>query len=138
MTTNQITIIRSTFRSVARSSDIAAQLFYQRLFELDPSLRPLFRSNLDEQGAKLMQMLGAAVGLLDKPGSLIPVLENLGRRHTGYGVRDEHYDTVGKALLDTLDNALGSEFTPEAREAWTALYTVVATTMKAAAQPAMA
>jgi hemoglobin-like flavoprotein len=82
-----------------------------------------------------MQMLGAAIGMLDRPQQLIPVLESLGKRHAGYGVRDEHYDTVGEALLWTLERGLGSVFTPEVKAAWAALYCVVATTMKNAAPP---
>jgi hemoglobin-like flavoprotein len=133
MTSTQIQLIRETFALVAPRARVAALVFYQRLFELDPSLRPLFREDIEEQAAKLMQMLAAAVRLLDKPDSLIPVLQELGRRHVRYGVRDEHYDTVGAALLWMLGETLGIEFTAAAGEAWTSLYTVVATTMKHAA-----
>jgi hemoglobin-like flavoprotein len=136
MTPDQIQLIRETFALVAPQADVAAGLFYQRLFALDPSLRPLFRPDLEEQGRKLMQMLGAAVRLLDRPESLVPVLEGLGRRHTDYGVRDEHYDTVGAALLGTLREALGATFTAAACEAWTNLYSLVAATMKQAAAEA--
>jgi hemoglobin-like flavoprotein len=134
MTTKQIELIRQSFALVAPISETAAALFYERLFQLDPALRPLFPPSLVEQGRKLMQMLGAAVGLLERPGSLIPALESLGRRHAGYGVRDEHYGTVGEALLWTLAQGLGPAFTPEVRAAWTALYEVVATTMQRAAR----
>lgn len=133
MTPVQIQLIRETFALAARRSDLAALLFYKRLFELNPSLRPLFRTNIEEQGRKLMQMLSAAIHLLESPDALLPVLESLGRRHVGYGVRDEHYDTVGEALLWTLNAALGDFFTPAAREAWTSLYGLVAATMKRAA-----
>ena|SRR5437899_65831 len=138
MTTEQKHLIRQTFDLVAPMGDSVAAVFYRRLFELDPSLRAMFPPVLVEQGRKLMQMLGAAVGMLDRPQQLISVLESLGKRHAGYGVRDEHYDTVGEALLWTLDRGLGSVFTPEVKAAWTALYGVVATTMKNAAnaQPA--
>jgi hemoglobin-like flavoprotein len=133
MTPNQIQLIRETFALVAKQPDAAARVFYGRLFEIDPSLRALFRLDLEEQGRKLMQMLSAAVRLLDNPESLTPVLENLGRRHSGYGVSDEHYDTVGEALLWTLNAALGNDFTPDACEAWTSLYGFVAMTMQRAA-----
>lgn len=133
MTSDQIQLIRQTFALVDPHADTAALLFYKRLFELDPSLRPLFRPDITEQGQKLMQMLAAAVRLLDKPESLVPVLEDLGRRHVGYGVRDEHYDTVGEALLWTFGEALGPQFTSDAHEAWANLYAVVAATMKRAA-----
>jgi len=134
MTEHQIQLIRQSFALVAPISDTAAALFYQRLFELDPALRPMFPASLVGQGRKLMQMLGAAVGLLDKPATLIPTLESLGRRHAGYGVRDEHYATVGSALLWTLEQGLGPAFTPEVRAAWIGLYDVVATTMQRAAR----
>jgi hemoglobin-like flavoprotein len=130
MDLNQIQLIRQTFAQVVPIADTAAALFYKKLFELDPSLRPLFSSSLDEQGRKLMQMIGAAVGLLDKPKVLVPTLEGLGRRHVAYGVRTEHYDTVGVALILTLQQGLGAAFTTEARQAWVALYELIATTMK--------
>ena len=133
MTNEQKHLIRQTFDLVAPMSDSVAEVFYRRLFELDPSLRALFPPILVEQGRKLMQMLGAAIGMLDRPQQLISVLETLGKRHTGYGVRDEHYDTVGEALLWTLERGLGPVFTPEVKAAWTSLYCVVATTMKNAA-----
>ena len=138
MTPHQIELIRRTFALVAPVADVAALLFYKRLFELDPSLQPLFRSDIKEQGTKLMQMLAAAVRLLEKPETLVPVLEDLGRRHVRYGVRDEHYDTVGEALLWMLGEMLGKDFSPAARDAWTALYEVVATTMKRAAATSIA
>ena len=133
MTSNQIELIRRSFAQVAPIADTAAALFYQRLFELDPALRPMFPPSLGEQGRKLLQMIGAAVGQLDKPQVLLPVLQNLGRRHTGYGVEERHYDTVGTALIWTLEQGLGAAFTAEVRTAWVALYTLVATTMKDAA-----
>ena len=133
MTPHQIQLIRRTFGLVAPIANIVAVAFYKRLFELDPSLRYLFRSDIEEQGTKLIQMLAAAVRLLEKPETLVPVLEDLGRRHVRYGVRDEHYDTVGEALLGMLSDTLGTDFSPEARGAWTSLYNLVATTMKRAA-----
>ena len=136
MTSEQIKLIRETFAGIASRAELAALLFYKRLFELGPSLRPLFRGSIEAQGAKLTQMLAAAVRLLDKPESLVPVLEDLGRRHAGYGVRDEHYDTVGTALLWMLAEILRPKFTTEAREAWAALYDIVASTMKRAVEDA--
>jgi len=133
MTSTQIQLIRETFAIVAPRARVAALVFYKRLFDLDPSLRPLFRDDIEGQAVKLMQMLAAAVRLLDKPQSLIPVLQDLGRRHVGYGVRDEHYDTVGQALLWMLGETLGTAFSAPAREAWASLYGIVATTMKGAA-----
>ena len=134
MTPHQIQLIRRSFALVFPRAHVAALIFYKRLFELDPALRPLFRGNIEEQGTKLMQMLAAAVRLLEKPETLVPVLEDLGRRHVHYGVRDEHYDVVGQALLWMLGETLGSDFSPAAREAWASLYALVATTMKRAAE----
>lgn len=138
MTLDQIRIIRDSFARVAPRAEVAALIFYKRLFESDPALRPLFRTPIEEQGAKLMQMLAAAVRLLDKPESLVPVLQDLGRRHAGYGVKREHYGTVGSALLAMFDDLLGDQFTAEAREAWAALYAVVARTMTEAAATSLA
>ena len=138
MTEHQIQLIRQSFALVAPISDTAAALFYQRLFDLDPALRPMFPASLVGQGRKLMQMLGSAVGLLDKPEALVPTLESLGRRDVNYGVRDEHYATVGNALLWTLEQGLGPAFTPEVRGAWVTLYDVVATTMQRAAEESKA
>ena len=107
-----------------------ALIFYHRLFTLDPSLRSLFHTNIDEQGQKLIQMLGVAVALLDKPFALVPSLEAMGRRHIGYGVEDRHYDTVGATLLDTLAECLGDVFTAEVKDAWAALYALVAGAMR--------
>jgi len=133
MNSDHIRIIRESFAAVARRPDVTALLFYKRLFELDPALRPLFRPDLEEQGHKLMEVLGAAVRLLEHPEALSPVLEALGRRHVGYGVKEPHYDTVGAALLRTLSDALGDAFTPTAHEAWSGFYSLIAGTMKRAA-----
>ena len=134
MTPDQIQLVRSSFALVLPIAPTAADLFYSKLFEADPSLRFLFKGNMSEQGAKLMQMIGAAVGLLDKPDTLLPVLRHLGARHGGYGVAPSHYDTVGAALLDTLAQGLGSAFDDNTREAWVAMYGIVASTMIAAAE----
>jgi len=133
MTPQQIALVRSSFADVSPIADSAAKLFYSRLFELDPSLRPLFRNSLDAQGSKLMNMIAGAVCLLDQPEKLMPVIRNLGRRHTAYGVEDQHYETVGTALLWTLEKGLGAAFTPEVENAWIAVYGVLADNMKMAA-----
>jgi hemoglobin-like flavoprotein len=130
--------VQTTFGKVAPIADTAAALFYGRLFELDPSLRPLFKGDLVEQGRKLMQMIGVAVNGLDRLDQILPAVQQLGVRHAAYGVRDQHYDTVATALLWTLEQGLGSDFTPEVKDAWTAAYTVLAGTMKHAAATAAA
>lgn len=133
MSPQQIELVRSSFTQVAPIAGSAAKLFYSRLFELDPSLRPLFKSNLEEQGNKLMTMIGDAVGLLDQPEKLLPLAQDLGRRHAAYGVEDAHYETVGAALLWTLEKGLGAAFTPEVEQAWAAVYGLLSSTMRTAA-----
>ena len=134
LTLTQKTLVQDSFATIAPIADDAAVLFYQRLFELDPSLEHMFRGNMAEQRKKLMQMLTAAVKGLDRLDQLVPVVENLGRRHAGYGVTDAHYDTVGSALLWTLQMGLGRAFTAEVKDAWATVYGLLATTMKEAAR----
>jgi len=137
VTPTQKTLVQETFASIAPIADDAAALFYRRLFELDPSLRAMFRGDMSEQRRKLMNMLGAAVKGLDRLEQLVPVVQDLGRKHAGYGVEDRHYDTVGAALLWTLEKGLGSGFTPEVKEAWAAVYGLLASTMQTAAREAL-
>src|SRR5512140_3469280 len=125
----QKTLVQNTFASIAPIADDAAALFYRRLFELDPSLKAMFRGDMTEQRRKLMNMIGAAVRGLDRLEQLVPVVQDLGRKHAGYGVEDRHYDTVGAALLWTLEKGLGSAFTPEVKGAWAAVYGLLASTM---------
>lgn len=136
ITNAQKFLVQNSFRQVAPAAEEVAALFYGRLFEIAPEVRPLFKGDLTEQGRKLMQVLGYAVGSLDRLDTLVPAVEDLGRRHGKYGVRDEHYDAVGFALLWTLEKGLGEGFTAEVKAAWVAVYTVLAGVMKsAAAQP---
>lgn len=114
----------------------AAKLFYDRLFALDPALKPLFKGDLVEQGRKLLATLKVAVNGLTKLDKIVPVVRDLGARHAGYGVRDGHYDTVGAALLWILEQGLGDAFTEEVRNAWAATYSLVADVMKDAARMA--
>lgn len=136
MTTIDVILVKDSFRKIVPIADQAAALFYARLFELDPSLRPLFRGDMQEQGRKLMTMLATAVAGLEKLDVIVPAVRQLGARHSSYGVRAEHYATVGAALLWTLEKGLGPEFTPEVRAAWTTTYTLLANTMKDAARAA--
>jgi len=138
LTLTQIELVQNSFAVIAPIADDAAALFYRRLFEIDPSLKPMFKDDLAEQRRKLMQMLTAAVKGLPRLDRLVPVVEDLGRRHSTYGVLDEHYDTVGAALLWTLEKGLGDAFTPETKQAWTTVYGLLATTMKTAAREALA
>jgi hemoglobin-like flavoprotein len=133
MTPHQKMLVQTSFAQVAPIAETAAALFYAKLFELDPSLRPMFTSDIAEQGRKLMQMLAVAVRGLDNLGALVPAVRALGLRHAGYGVRDEHYETVAVALLATLELGLGDAFTDDVREAWATVYWLLADTMKAGA-----
>lgn len=134
MTPAQITHIRRSFTLVEPIAPQAAALFYDNLFTADPQLRRLFQGNMAQQGARLMNMIATAVDLLEQPDALIPALRKLGARHVNYGVRDEHYATVGAALLKTLKQGLGDAYTDDVHAAWVALYGVVSETMMDAAR----
>lgn len=133
MTPEQVHLVQSSWRKVLPIADTAAELFYTRLFGLDPSVKTLFKGDMKAQGRKLMAMIGTAVNGLSKLDSIVPAVQELGRRHVKYGVKDIHYDTVGAALLWTLGQGLGEAFTPDVKSAWTAAYGVLAATMKDAA-----
>jgi hemoglobin-like flavoprotein len=131
MTSEQKNLVQESWAQVAPIADTAASLFYTRLFELDPKLQPLFaRTDMHKQGNLLVQTLEVAVKGLDTPEELLPVVEQLGQRHVRYGVKDSHYETVGAALLWTLEQGLGEAFTSEVREAWTETYNLLSTVMK--------
>jgi hemoglobin-like flavoprotein len=129
-------LVKESFDLVEPIAPQAAELFYANLFALDPTLQSLFKSDMVAQGEKLMKMIAVAVSRLGEPQVLMPVLQSLGRRHADYGVRDEHYDTVGTALLSTLQQGIGVAFTPEVREAWIDVYGTLAHTMKEAGRVA--
>jgi len=133
MTPQQVTLVKASFAKVAPIAPQAAELFYGRLFEIAPEVRPLFKRDMAEQGRMLMEVIGLAVGSLDDLPKIVPTVQALGRRHAGYGVKDSHYAIVGDALLWTLGKGLGDAFSPVVKEAWTAAFTVLADTMKAAA-----
>jgi len=129
MTPRQIEIVKQSFSRIMSFQDQAAELFYCRLFELDPSLRLMFRSDMTEQKQKLMLALGMVVSNLEKMDNLLPAVRELGRRHKTYGVRNRHYEVVGAAMLWTLEIGLGSSWTKELAEAWTIAYGRVADAM---------
>lgn len=132
MEAKTITLVQESFEKVKPIAPTAAKIFYTKLFELDPALKPLFPSSdeaMVEQGNKLMTMLSAAVAGLSNLDALIPVLKGLGKRHVDYKVEPSHYNTVGAALLGTLAVGLGDDFTPEVKEAWTSVYGTMATVM---------
>ncbi len=134
LSARQIELVQSTWKSVVPIADQAASLFYGKLFELDPDIKLHFaQTEMEEQKKKLMQMINVAVNGLNRLEDIVPAVQELGRGHVNYGVQDDHYDTVGAALLWTLEQGLGEDFTPEVKDAWTVTYTVLADTMKAAA-----
>jgi len=136
MTPKQISLVQESWKKVLPIAPQAAEIFYTTLFEMDPSLKALFPNDITEQGKKLMAMLDTAVNLLEKPDKLIPAVQKLGAKHLDYGAEPEHYDTVGAALLKTLSQGLGDEFTAPVKKAWTVVYQTLATTMIAAANDA--
>ncbi|TQV81802.1 globin family protein [Denitrobaculum tricleocarpae] len=139
MSPRQIEIIRRTWKQLAPNSDDAAKLFYRRLFQIDPSTKPLFASvDMPAQRKKLMQTLGSAVIGLQDLDALVPIIEDMGRRHADYGVTDAHYDSVGEALLWTLKQGLGEDWNDDVQEAWTRIYRLIADTMRSAAREAAA
>jgi len=139
MTPEQKTLVQETWRHVVPIADTAASLFYDRLFQIDPTTRVLFAGvDLESQRKKLMQALALVVGALDRIDDLVPTIADLGRRHTTYGVTDTHYDSVGAALLWTLEQGLGDAWTAEAEAAWAAAYGLLSSVMRCAANEATA
>ncbi len=133
MTPHQISLVRKSWALAEPLSDTVTTLFYGRLFELEPSVRGLFRQDMMEQGRSLRAMLSMVAAGLTQPDRLIPALTACGRRHLNYRVEERHYDLVREALLWTLQQALREHFTAEAREAWETVYALMADIMKEAA-----
>ena len=133
MTPEQVKLVQSSFEKVAPIATQAGDLFYGRLFEIAPEVRPMFSDDISSQRDKLMQMLTTAVTNLHQVEKIVPAVQDLGRKHVGYGVVDAHYDTVGSALIWTLEQGLGDDFKPDVKDAWVAAYTTLATVMKDAA-----
>jgi len=134
MTPEQIQLCKSSWAKVEPIADDAAALFYGNLFDADPSLKSLFKGDMKAQGKKLMEMITSAVNMLDRLDDLLPVVQSLGKRHVAYGVEDSQYETVGAALIKTLEVGLDNDFTSEVKEAWVTAYDVLATTMIQASQ----
>ena len=125
----QIHLLRKSFAEIERQTHVAALDFYRRLFDLDPRLRPMFSTEIEQQACKLMDMLSLSISLLERPAELMPELEQLGARHVGYGVRAEHYDTVSTALFGMLAAVLRDKYTAPVEAAWRELYRVIRDTM---------
>ena len=137
MSPEQKALIKISWRAVEPIAEEAAALFYQRLFEVDPELRALFSTtDMAKQRSKLIAALSAVVASVDHLERVMPALQSLGRRHAGYGVEFEHYDTVGSALLWTLEQGLGERWTPELEAAWADAYALVAGVMRDAQREA--
>lgn len=129
MTPEQIDLVQSSFAKVAPIADAAAKIFYARLFEIAPQVKPLFRTELVEQGKKLMTTLAVVVNGLKNPDAIIPEAKKLAVRHLDYGVKAEHYVPVGEALIYTLEQGLGDAFTEDVKDAWVATYVMVSNVM---------
>lgn len=135
MTPHQINLIQDSFSKVVPISDVAAEYFYSRLFEIAPHVRPYFTGNMIEQGAKLMATLGAVVMGLNELDNIVPVAQDLAIRHVKYGVNPEDYPPVGEALIFALAKGLGEGFTPELKESWITAYGLLSSVMIDAAYP---
>lgn len=138
MTPEKVKLVQDSFAKVAPIADKASDIFYDRMFEVAPQLRPMFPADMTRQKEMLMQTLGTAVQSLHEVEKILPVVKDLGVRHVGYGVKNEHYDTVGDCLLYTLEKGLGDDWTDDVKDAWTETYVTVAGVMKDAAAEAVA
>lgn len=131
LTDTQKAIVQATFGQVTNADALAAR-FYERLFEIDPTTKPLFKSDMRAQGQKLMQTIAVVVHGLDNLPALVPAIQSLGQRHAAYGVTTTHWNSVGGALLWALEDTFGEAFTEEARDAWATAYALIANTAIAA------
>jgi hemoglobin-like flavoprotein len=127
-------LVRESWARFEPVAEQSAGFFYDKLFDLDPDAQRLFaRTDMEAQGRKVMQMFAAIVRTLDQPDTLVSEVADLGRRHVHYGVRDSQYDSVGTALLWTLERGLGTAFTDDVRNAWTEAYLLISTVLRRAA-----
>jgi hemoglobin-like flavoprotein len=136
VTPQQVELVKKTWVMVVPISDKAAELFYGRLFELEPEYRAMFKGDMMDQGKKLMKTINIAVESLDDVEPLIPTLKQMGADHAGYGVKERDYNVVGASLLWTLEQGLGDAYTDEVKNAWGAVYEVLASVMKEGAAEA--
>ncbi len=135
-TSEQVKLVQESWAMVEPIADTAAELFYGRLFETAPEVKPLFSGDMKAQGKKLMAMITVAVKGLTNLEAIVPAVQELGKRHVKYNVKDEHYAVVGASLLWTLEKGLGDAFTADTKEAWTTVYGVLSSTMIDAAKTA--
>ena len=129
MTEKQIQLVKESWKHVAPISDVAADLFYNRLFEVAPGVRPLFKGDVREQGRKLMGMLSMIVNKLDSLETLLDEIKSLAQRHNKYGAHPAHYQVVGECLIWTLEKGLGEKWNKETEESWIGAYTILSGAM---------
>ncbi len=133
MTPEQKKLVKESWAKVIPISETAAEMFYTRLFQDYPEVKPYFKGDMKEQGKKLMQMITLAVNSLDNLEPLLGPIKDLGKKHVTYGVKQEDYDKVGATLLWTLEQGLQNDFTAEVKDAWTLTYSTVAEAMQSGA-----
>ena len=133
MSPDQVKLVQDSFKKVEPIATQAADLFYDRLFQIAPEVKPLFPADLASQKQKLMTMIATAVNNLHQVEKIVPAVQDLGRRHATYGVKETHYKPVGEALIWTLEKGLGPAFTQQVKDAWVAAYTTLAGVMSQAA-----
>ncbi|TLV02206.1 globin domain-containing protein [Dyadobacter luticola] len=133
MTSRKILIIKTTWSYAIGLPEMTGELFYERLFELDPSLQAMFPPDMEQQNRKLIDMITYMVSHLQAMENVQRDIDAMAARHAGYGVRPEHYKTVGDALKWVLEQRLGDQWDEETREAWTELYDIWSTSMIRAA-----
>jgi len=136
MNDETIEVVRRSFEQIAARKVDVAKIFYERLFEVAPSVRSMFSDDIAAQQQKLMTSLVQIVQWVDRPDQLTRYLTNMGARHAGYGAQPAHYDVVGAVLLWTFERVLGSDFTPEVRQGWTDAYGAVSSLMQTGATTA--
>jgi hemoglobin-like flavoprotein len=129
MTPDQVKAVQASFAKVVPIADTAAGIFYSRLFEIAPEVKPLFRSDMAEQGRKLMRTLTVVVNGLGNLEAILPAASALAKNHVAYGVKASHYTPVGAALLWTLERGLGADWTPEIQNAWSTAYAALSSFM---------
>ncbi|MCS6849457.1 MAG: globin family protein [Anaerolineae bacterium] len=135
MDAQRIALVQQTFAQVEPIAQEVGDLFYNRLFAMDPGVRQLFKGDMKKQALMLMTVIGLAVRGLDRPETIEPSIRALGQRHYRYGVTAPDYNTFGAALIWALEQVLGDAFTPEVKEAWIEAYDVLAGAMKKATLP---
>ena len=135
MNSHQIALVQSTFKTIEPIAQVTGELMYQRLFELDPSIKPLFKGDIKQQALMLMTAIGLAVKGLDRPDSIEAAVKALGNRHRGYGVSPNDYPKFGAALLWALEQSMGDAFTPDVKDAWVEAFGMLAKQVRAATAP---